>query len=131
MNERIRQELDMVRVCYPDLEFIEDGRWVRIPRYRLPTNVWSLEGDVEVCFQVPEQLPGQAPYGFYARPELCLVAGGGRPNNYEYPASTPFGGEWGKFSWSPEVWQPAAEPAAGSNLLNFVRSFSDRLREGA
>lgn len=120
----------MLRACYPDLEYVEEKRWVRIPRYPVPTGVWTIHNVVEVCFQVPEQLPGQAPYGFYVRPELCVL-GGGRPNNYEYPASTPFGDGWGKFSWSPEVWQPAAEPAAGTNMLNFVRSFADRLREGA
>lgn len=120
----------MLRTWYPELEYGAEGRWVRIPRHSLPTGIWAIEGPVEVCFQIPDQLPGQAPYGFYVRPELTLV-GGQRPNNYEYPAQTPYGGGWGKFSWSPESWQPAPDAAAGSNLLDFARSFATRLKEGA
>jgi len=128
MNERISQELDMLRLCYPDLEYREDGQWVRIPHYVLPSGLWNGE-EVEVCFQIPLQYPGQAPYGFYARPKLRLKDGS-LPNNYSFPVATPFGTGWGKLSWQLNPWQPADEPARGSNLLNFVRSFSDRFREG-
>lgn len=129
MSERIAQELTMLRICWPDLEYVEAGHWVRIPRYALPRGIWTVEA-VEVAFQIPEQLPGQAPYGFYVRPGLLLAEDNSPPGNYTYPAATPFGDGWGKFSWSPAEWRPAADPAAGSNMVGFVRSFSDRLREG-
>lgn len=129
MNERIAQELGMLRTCWPDLEYLEAGHWVRIPRYTVPRGIWNVD-EVEVAFQIPEQLPGQAPYGFYVRPALRLAADGSPPNNYTDPVTTPFGEGWGKFSWAPVDWRPAAEPAAGSNMVDFVRSLTDRLREG-
>lgn len=130
MSERIELEVGMLQECWPALEYLEEGRWVRIPQYPLPDGIWNV-AEVEVCFQIPEQLPGQAPYGFYARPELRLRAGNASPQNYQFPAGTSFGDGWGKFSWQLEPWRPAADPLAGSNMVNFVRSFSDRLREGA
>lgn len=129
MTDRVRQELEMLKACWPDLEYHDDGHWVRISRYSIPTDIWTVT-EVEVCFQIPEGLPGQAPYGFYVRPQMILQ-GGGKPNNYEFPANgPPFGMGWGKFSWQLEPWQPEADPATGSNMVNFVRSFRYRLREG-
>lgn len=128
MSDRIRQELEMLRACYPNLEYREEGHWVRIPSYAAPEGIWNVS-EVEVCFQMPEQLPGQAPYGFYVRPELLLRIGG-RPDNYTYPATTPFGDGWGKFSWQLEPWRPTSDSGTGSNMVNFVRSFAERLRQG-
>lgn len=129
MSDRIRQELEIVRACYSNLEYREEGHWVRIPSYPAPEGIWNMS-EVEVCFQMPEQLPGQAPYGLYVRPELLLRSGGGRPDNYTYPATTPFGDGWGKFSWQLEPWRPTSDPRTGSNMLNFIWSFAERLRQG-
>ena len=39
-------------------------------------------------------------------------------------------GDFAQFSWSPlEPWQPKADIRAGANMLNFARSFADRLKE--
>lgn len=130
MNERVEHELEMVRACYPELEFRESGLWVRIPSYPIPTHIW-IGDEVEVAFQIPEQLPGQPPYGFYVHPDLRLRPDGDVPQNYTCPAETPWGGDWGKFSWQLNPWVPASDPAAGSNMLNFVRSFADRFRQGS
>lgn len=128
-EERIRQELLMLRNAWPDLEYTADGHWVKIPRYWSGEGIWQIS-EPEVCFQIPASLPGQAPYGFYVRPHMMLC-GGSLPQNYTYPAdATPFGPGWGKFSWQLEPWQPHADPIQGSNMLNFVRSFAARLREG-
>ena len=128
MNERIEQELALLRTVYPDLEWHPESLWVRIPSYPLPDGVWQRSG-IELAFQLPQNLPGQQPYGFWVRPGLQL-ANGGVPNNYTYPVSTPLGEEWGQFSWSLASWQPQADITAGSNMLNFVRSIANRLREG-
>jgi hypothetical protein len=130
MSERTEKELTMLRECWTDLDYREDGLWVRIPAYPVPDGLWDVP-EIEVCFQIPEQLPGQAPYGFYARPELRLRTGNAQPQNYEFPVGTPFGEGWGKFSWQVEPWRQTADPLAGSNMVNFVRSFADRLRQGA
>jgi hypothetical protein len=128
MTERIREELDLLRTAYPDLEYREvgDTHWVRIPVYPVPEG-WS-HPEVEVCFQIPAS-PGQAPYAFRVRPGLQLV-GGGQADRYTFPVSTPWGDDWGQYSWSPVAWVPKEDVSAGANMLKFARSFADRLREG-
>jgi hypothetical protein len=127
--ERITAELELLRGWFPSLDYLEQGHWVRLPGNRIPAEVWSADL-VEVCFQIPAGLPGQAPYAFHARPRLTL-ADGREPNNYTWPTTTGFGGEWGTFSWALESWAPAAEPTKGSNMLDFARSIANRFREGA
>jgi hypothetical protein len=128
MSSRIESELALLRTHYPNLVYLEAGHWVQIPAYRLPAGIW-LRTEVDVCFQIPAGIPGEAPYGFYV-PHL-LLANGGSPNNYAYPATTPFGTDWGKFSWTLEPWSPNADVTSGSNMLNFARSFYERFKEGA
>ncbi len=129
MSARIADELRLLKSWYTHLEYLEDGHWVRIQGYPVPDSIWAVNL-VEVCFQIPEALPGQGPYGFYARPEMRLRTGSPPPNNYKYPVPTPFGDDWGKFSWQLEPWRPGAKPSEGSNILDFARSFYDRFREG-
>lgn len=132
MKDRIEAELQLLRRYYPDLEFRDDGHWIRIPRYLVPEGIWE-QAEATVCFQIPMSgYPGQAPYAFFVQPGLRLKSTGQKPNNYEEPASgVPFEGVWGKFSWTQENWRATADPVSGSNLLNFVGSFRDRLLEGA
>ncbi len=127
-DERVEQELSMLRGLWPDLEYVKTGHWVRIPRFQA-SDLWASH-EPEVCFQIPAGLPGQHPYGFYVRPHM-LLTGGGIPESYAFPAdTTPFGTGWGKFSWQLEPWQPHTDPIQGSNMVNFVHSFAARLREG-
>lgn len=128
MNERVEQELALLKTVYPALEWHPESFWVRIPSYPLPNGAWD-RSEIELAFQMPQNLPGQQPYGFWVRPGLGL-AKGGTPTNYVHPVATPLGEGWGQFSWSPISWQPKAEITAGSNMLNFARSIADRLREG-
>jgi hypothetical protein len=127
MNDRGEQELGMLRACYPTLEFQENGQWVRLANY--PTNSLWASDEIEVAFQFPENLPGQEPYSFYVRPDLRL-RDGTSPDNYTYPNTTPWGDDWGRFSWSLDPWIPRAELAEGSNMVQFVRSFAGRLGQG-
>lgn len=130
MPSRIEQELELLRTWFGEsLDYLDDGHWVRLPEYQIPTELWT-PGVVEVCFQIPESIPGQAPYGFHARPRLQL-ASGGDIKNYTYPTATAFGDEWGTFSWQLRQWQPGAEPCSGSNMLQFARSIAERFRQGA
>jgi hypothetical protein len=125
--QRVEQELELLRTAYPDLDgrLVDGAHWVRLQSYPVPEG-WS-HSNVEVAFQVPAQA-GQAPYAFWVRPALRL-AGGGTPSNYAAAASTPWGGDWAQFSWSPLTWMPKADIRAGANMLNFARSFADRLAE--
>jgi hypothetical protein len=127
MSDRIEAELALLRCQHPDLEYLEDGHWVRLPRYPVPA-AWSLS-EVETAFQIPLEA-AIAPYGFSVRPGLT-VAGGAIPGNYQYPVPTPWGADWGRFSWSPLTWAPHADPCAGDNMTHFARSFADRLAEAS
>jgi hypothetical protein len=116
VSERIEHELALLLSLYPDLEWRPDTFWVRIPAYPVPSGPW-------------EPTVGEQPYAFFVRPGLTAVDGR-HITNYTYPTPTCFGDGWGQFSWAPEVWAPHVEITRGSNMLNFVRSFADRLREG-
>jgi hypothetical protein len=124
--DRVQAELDLIRSEFPSLEFCEDDFWGRIPDYPLPEG-WGRE-QTEIAFQMPRDLFGQEPYGFWVRPALQLP-GGGIPSNSQSPVATGFGEGWQQFSWSPDGWQPGPGPRGGSNMLDFVRSFARRLAE--
>lgn len=132
MTDRIAKELALLKTVFRDTEFheIESG-WFRIPRYTVQYGGWQ-QAEVAVCFQVPAGYPGDAPYAFWVSPLLRLATNGAAPaNNYQEPSPSPFPGTWGRFSWSHETgWKPGADPAAGSNFLNFVLTFRDRFQEG-
>lgn len=128
MQERIDQELALLRQRYPNLEYRPDGRWVRIPSYPLPAG-WN-RTSTDVAFQIPVGYPGTPPYGICTPtgllfnelpPDNCVAA----------DPQLPFGGSWCRFSWQPDgPWQPAVEITASSNLLNWVVGFADRFRQG-
>jgi hypothetical protein len=122
------QELKLLRREYPDLEYREDGEWFRVPLIQLPPGIWNRD-ETPVCFQAPPGYPGNPPYGFCV-PAGLRLSDGRLPNNYSEPVSTPFGGQWGKFSWQNDNWRPTGDVLSGSNLLNFVRTFHHRFREG-
>jgi hypothetical protein len=126
---RLDEEIALVRTAYPELVLHEDSLWALIREYPVPDGIWTAPM-AEVAFQFPPNLPGQQPYGFWIRPGLGLL-GGGVINNYTYPVTTPFGDGFGQFSWAPEIWAPKADVQAGTNMLDFVRSFSRRLEQGS
>ena len=129
--EWVESNLTLLRGAYPKLEHRpEDSvHWVRIPSYPLPSEIWTVQA-AEIAFRIP-QLAGEAPYGFWVRPGLSLVSGAAI-GNYSYPTTTPWGGNWGQFSFAPVgQWQPQANVQAGANMLRFARGIGERLQEGA
>jgi hypothetical protein len=125
MSERIAAEIELIREHFPELEV--EGLWGRVPDYPIPAG-WKAQNGTELAFQFPAELPAQEPYGFWLRPALVL-SGGGAPSNSAVSVETGFGGSWQQFSWSFDGWSPDPEPRAGSNMLDFVRSFALRLKE--
>ena len=127
---RIDEEASLLRTAYAALDCkVEGGQhWVRLPEQPIPPG-WSAT-EAEIAFTIPAQA-GRQPYAFFVRPALVL-SGGGTPSNYTNPASTPWGADFAQFSWAPlEPWVPKADIRAGANMLNFVRSFSDRLEDAS
>jgi hypothetical protein len=99
MQERIRQELELLRHRFDDLEYVEVGHWVKVPGYRLVSG-WN-RPETGVAFQIPVGYPGTPPYGIYV--PSAILFNTAKPNNYVEPAPTrpPFSGTWGIFSWAP------------------------------
>jgi hypothetical protein len=126
MSERIDAELELVRSMYPDVEFRAEDLWARIPAYSFPEG-WGREHG-EVAFRFPRDVFGEEPYGFWVRPPL-LLPGDGAPSNSSGPVATGFGEGWQQFSWAPDGWRPAAQVRCGTNMLDWVRSFTRRLKE--
>ena len=129
--QRIKEEIDLLKKRFEDVEYNPDGHWVRIGSFTIPTPGWS-SGVTPVAFQIPTSHPGTPPSGFY-------VPSGTRfndeiPQNYKEPAPNqpPFNGNWGVFSWAPEdgQWNPGAGVKSGTNLTDWVRGFAKRFQEG-
>jgi len=128
-DDRMNEEMALLKRHFPQAEL--HGIWVKIPDYKFPADHWSRESTT-ICFEIPVGYPGNPPYGFHVEGGLRLKVGQCVPQNYHEPATTPFPGTWGKFSWSHDGnWRPAADVVSGNNLMNFVRTFADRLKEAS
>ena len=125
---RIQEELELLRKFYPKLEFVESGLWIRILDYPIPQDRQWNKTATDVAFQIPAGYPGTPPYGIYV-PQGLTCNGSSPPNANQQP---PFGGQWGILSWTPVdgQWRPSTNISSSSNLLNWVRSFVDRFKEG-
>jgi len=130
MQERIEQEISLLKTRFSDLEYRPDGQWTRILKYPLPSG-WNLSS-TQLAFPIPIEYPGGPPYGIYVPAGIRF--GGQMPNNYteQAPTQPPFGGAWGVFSWTTQdgSWHATADLTKGSNLLNWVLGFQRRFEEG-
>ena len=130
MDERIEQELALLRRHYEQVEYVAEGRWVRI--WPVTTGLGWSENPVAAAFQIPTGFPGAPPYGFYV--PVGLVHNGKEPQSYQAKAQSqpPFEGEWAMFSWAHDgSWRATSDLITGSNLFNWSRSFRDRFAEGS
>jgi len=134
MRLRIEQELALLRERFPDIEHLEHGGedWFRLPAYAFPPG-WGIKdepiSEAPVVFKVVATYPTGEPYGFAAPAGINFR--GKPPQNTGSPIAYPFAGEWQHFSWSPDGWHPTSDVEKGANLLAWVRSFAQRLKEGA
>ena len=135
MRPRIQQELKLLREVYPDIEHLEkDGEdWFRLVDYPFPSG-WRLAeapiSQANVLFKLSAGYPMAEPYGFLTPAGVNFE--GKTPSNTCSAPCAAFPGSWTQFSWAPEgTWTPSSEIERGSNLLSWVRSFAQRLKEGA
>ena len=63
----------LLRQRWPDLEYIPDGHWVRLPQYGPLPDGWS-PSLIPVVFQIQLAHPGTPPYGFYVPVGIQFVA---------------------------------------------------------
>ncbi len=66
MQQRMNDELDLLKTRYPDVEYRPDGQWARIPSYPLPPG-WNFT-ETQLAFQIPPQYPGVHPMASTFRP---------------------------------------------------------------
>lgn len=129
MTPRLTEEIALLKKRFADL-VAQDNGWVFIPRYPCPAD-WG-RSEIPVPFLVPAGYPGTPPYAFYVPSGMRFK--GAPPANCQDPASPqpPFPGQWAVLSWAPDAgaWRPGATVVSGSNLLNWVLGFSQRLRQG-
>jgi hypothetical protein len=129
VNDWAQAELGRLRTNWPQLRYDAGGHWVLIPGYHVPEG-WN-QDTIELAVRIPENLPGQEPYGFWVRGGI-LLADGRTPSNYTFPSeSLPFEppAQWGQFSWSLDGWAPGSHPGAGTGMVHFVQSIYHRLEE--
>jgi hypothetical protein len=125
----VAANLVLLHERHGDLDERLDGeiQWVRIRDIAL-SSIWST-ARVDVAFRIPGNA-AEAPYGFWVHPDLALKSKA-TINNYAFPVATPWGPDWGQFSFAPEgAWLPKAEVASGVNMLDYVRGIVARLEEG-
>lgn len=132
MHERVREEVELVRARFPQVQHGEDLSWVCIPGYPLPAGRFE-RLSTKLVLRVPPGYPQTGPDDFFVDDDLELVDGNSLPGFNHGPNSSsgacPIPGAFGWFSWHPSSWRPAAAITGGDNLLTFLRSV-DRCLEG-
>ncbi len=127
MQERVIQEIALLKELYPNLVHGQNFDWVMIPDYPLPEGYNRKAA--KLMFLIPVTYPLSGPDCFYVDVGLRLT-NGNMPSNYNEHMDVPVGGSWGYFSWHPEIWQAADEIRGGDSLLTFIKAVNLRLREG-
>lgn len=134
MRARLAEEIAYAREFYPELKHTEHAEvdWFLVPQYRFPPG-WRIgEKEIDgapIVFKLVSTYPEGEPYGFAAPAGINFK--GQPPANPGSAVSPPFDGSWQHFSWAPDGWYPSAKLREGSNLLAWIRSFAQRLAEGA
>lgn len=128
-TERIRAELELVRTHHGEVQVDDLLTCMLLPSWPVPPG-WSL-AYTPLAIVLPSAYPTTPPDNFYVASSLRLASGVAPANTG--PASGVSGlppGDWLMFSWHIDAnWAPAAQPAAGDNLLTFLASVTQRLAE--
>lgn len=130
LEQRIADEVQLLMARFPSHEFRAEGYWVLLPSVSLVEG-WN-EKVINLAFQFPASGYPQNPfYGFYVPTGLRF--NDELPTNFTDPAAAqpPFPGKtWAFFSGNPDPWAPNVDLLAGSNVLSWIVSINERLREG-
>ena len=131
MHQRVREEIELLKRQFPDLQHGDQLDWVLIPELVLPAGRFNKER-TKLLFRIPIGYPQTGPDNFFVDIDLRLKDGSNppafNPNRDSSSGPAPVPGDWGWFSWHPESWRPAATIEGGDNLLGFVRAINLCLR---
>lgn len=131
MNERVREEIELLKMQFPELRHGDQLDWVLIPELVLPHGRFN-KVSTNVLFKIPVGYPQTGPDNFFVDAGVRLKDGSNppafNPGSQSSSGPAPVEGDWGWFSWHPQAWRPAATIEGGDNLSGFVRSIRLCLR---
>jgi hypothetical protein len=131
MHERVREEIELLKKQFPELQHGDQLDWVLIPELVLPPARFS-KTCTKVLFRIPVGYPQTGTDNFFVDADLRLKDGTNPPAfNVGLQSSSglaPIAGNWGWFSWHPQIWRPAATIEGGDNLIGFIRCINLCLR---
>jgi hypothetical protein len=129
LQDRLAQEAALLRRAFPSATIDPEALVVILTDYRLPPG-WSHDRS-DVLFPIPANYPAGQPDNICARSDLTL-ANGATPGNSQ-GIQTHAGRQWLQFSYhiDPSDWQPHADPAAGSNLADYLAGALTRFQEAS
>lgn len=118
MIVRRRQEIDLLRSKYGELEVGPNYDYVLFKQFKLPEG-WASDY-TELLVIVPSGYPITPPDNFYV-PQGFRLNTGAQPSNYS-EGQNHLGRQWGAFSVHirTETWSPSSDLLNGSNLLTFI-----------
>lgn len=127
LRERLAQEAPLLRQAFPNATIDPEALVVILTSYELPPG-WSHD-HTDVLFPIPPNYPAGQPDNICARPDLTL-ANGSSPGNSQ-GIQTHANRQWLQFSYhvDPNDWGPHADPAAGSNLADYLTGALTRFQE--
>ena len=129
LRQRLARESPYLRQAFPTASLDVEALVVTLADHRLPPG-WS-HRRTEVLFAIPVNYPAGQPENICARPDLTL-AGGAVPGNSQ-GIQTHAGRPWLQLSYhvNPADWRPKADPAAGSNLTDYLTGALTRFDEAS
>ncbi len=129
LQDRLAQEAPLLRQAFPNATIDREALVVILTDHELPPG-WSHD-HTDVLFPIPANYPAGQPDNICARPDLTL-ANGASPGNSQ-GIQTHAGKPWLQFSYhvDPNDWRPHANPAAGSNLADYLAGALTRFQEAS
>jgi hypothetical protein len=129
LQERLVQEAPLLRQAFPTATIDAEALIVILTDHRLPAG-WSHD-HTDVLFPIPPNYPAGQPDNICTRPDLTL-ASGSTPGSSQ-GIQTYADRQWLQFSYhvDPTDWRPHADPAAGSNLADYLVGALTRFHEAS
>lgn len=127
MRDRLDQEIALVQKQYPGVRHGQNYDWVVVEDVPLPDDYNRDTTDVLIV--IPSGYPETPPDNFWVPPGLRLE-NGGQPDAFNPNHRTHEGEEWDRFSWhEDDGWAPSEDVEEGSNLMTFMSTVEERLKE--
>jgi hypothetical protein len=129
LRQRLALEAPVLRRAFPAAGVDAESFTVTLAEHRLPPG-WS-QRRTDVLVAVPLNYPAGQPDNICVRPDLTL-AGGALPGNNQ-GIRIHAGRPWLQLSFhvNPADWRPQADPAAGSNLAEYLAGALTRFDEAS